>query len=284
MRPPPRRPRRPAFRRLRGRRAKPRDPRCGRRRRERVPRPPRRRLGSLASRPPGRRPRPGMTAVSVTGRVPCLGAEGVRDGGRRPAAVRPRLPDEQQRARHGDQVLGLVGAQSLSADQVDDGGSRQPRRRDRARPGEAGRQRRADSADGERDRQRQVERAELMRCVQPRAASCPSSSRGMVIASWAAAMAASPARWVNLRPRPAAAAGAAASTWGVRSWSRKSPPRRARRVTACARCCQARQPAQTPRWASSAPSGRPGSSPSIRAEMASRNLSHCMSCKCAGTP
>jgi hypothetical protein len=40
-------------------------------------------------------------------------------------------------------------------------------------------------------------------------------------------MAAGPARWTNLRARPVAATGAAASTLGVRSWSRKSPPRRA---------------------------------------------------------
>ena len=61
---------------------------------------------------------------------------------------------------------GLVRADRLPADQVDDRGRDQAARRDRARPGEPGRQPRADRADGERDRQRQVERAKLVRGVQ----------------------------------------------------------------------------------------------------------------------
>ena len=75
------------------------------------------------------------------------------------------LPDQQRRPGQGDQVLGLVRADRLPADQVDDRGRDQAARRDRARPGESGRQLRADRADGERDRQRQVERAQFVRGV-----------------------------------------------------------------------------------------------------------------------
>ncbi|HEY1823674.1 MAG TPA: hypothetical protein VGG83_27530 [Trebonia sp.] len=110
----------------------------------------------------------------------------------------------------------------------------------------------------------------------PAPLSWPRISSGTVMANCATATMTRPARWVRLPRRRAAGGGAAASTRAVRSRSRNAPPSRPCLVTTCARCSQERQSAQSARCASSTSPGMPLSSPSIRAEMASRALSHSM--------
>ena len=98
-----------------------------------APRPPRRRRGAGE-------PSAGRRTGSRRGRRGVPGVAPAPERVRAPPADRARLvlacQNSSSRARHGDQVLCLVGADGLPADQVGDGGSGQPRRRDRrtARP------------------------------------------------------------------------------------------------------------------------------------------------------
>jgi hypothetical protein len=120
-----------------------------------------------AGKPPGRRHAVGL--LPLPGQVSAVRARWARRGpGLLGAGAAAGLPGQQQRAGHGDQVLRLVGPRRLPLDDAGDRRYRQAARRDRAGPGQPGRQPGPHRADHESDRQGQVERAQLVRRVRAR--------------------------------------------------------------------------------------------------------------------